>query len=266
MTAPSLLDRVLGPDGINILFQPIYEVQDRTCRLHAVEALARGPRGTNLEPAAVLFEYARRKHEGALVDRTCVTRALHAAAELPDLPRICLNVNAPTLDRDRGFVQHLAETAAESGISPGRLVVEIVEHAPFWDGPTFARSLVELRALGVRIALDDVGLGHSNYRMILECRPDYLKIDAYLVRHCARDYYRRCVLRSITDLAASFCARAVAEGLESVADLDMALALGLDLMQGYLLCAPLPAELLASSAPLTRLTLPPDRTSAIAAA
>src|ERR1051325_4047429 len=68
----SLLDVILEPDALTVLFQPILEYRAGQWHLHALECLVRGPKGTNLEPANVLFEYARRKHAEGLVDRACV--------------------------------------------------------------------------------------------------------------------------------------------------------------------------------------------------
>jgi EAL domain-containing protein (putative c-di-GMP-specific phosphodiesterase class I) len=243
----TLLERILEPDGIAVVFQPIYSLRSDTPRLYALEGLVRGPLGTNMESADVLFEYVRRKREESLVDRVCVSRVLQAAREFPGSPRISLNVHASTLGRDPEFVSFLGDQAAAAQMSPTRLTVEIVEHSPFWDGPSFFRAVSGLRELGVRIALDDVGLGQSNYRMMLDSHPDYLKVDRYVVDGSSTDYFRQCILRSISDLARAFYAQAVAEGLDNVADLNAVIDAGFDLVQGFLLCQP------ANAATLTRI-------------
>ncbi len=238
MSEQSLLDRILEPNGLTTMFQPLYQLNAEGWRLHAVEALTRGPTGTNFESAPVLFEYVRRKREESLVDRACVTSALRAARELRGEPRITMNVHASTLGRDQGFVVYVHDALTDAAIAPERIVVEIVEHSPFWDGKSFTMALADLREMGIAIALDDVGLGNSNYRMVLECRPDYFKVDKYLVDGSAEDAYRRALLRSITDLAASFGAYAVAEGVERHEDLDAVISEGYRLVQGYLLSEP----------------------------
>jgi EAL domain-containing protein (putative c-di-GMP-specific phosphodiesterase class I) len=97
---------------------------------------------------------------------------------------------------------------------------------------------VRLRARGIGIALDDVGVGHSNYSMMLDCRPDLIKIDRYLVAGCHADPQRQAVLESIARLAPRLGARAVAEGVEEPDDLGTIRALGIDLVQGFLLSRP----------------------------
>ncbi len=103
------------------------------------------------------------------------------------------------------------------------------------------RTLKGLRRIGVRIAVDDIGLGHSNYRMLLECRPDFFKIDRYLVKGSNGDAYRRAVLHSIAELAQKVGAHAVAEGVDNEADLHTVCAEGIEMVQGYLLSRPIPA-------------------------
>ena len=247
MKETSLLDRILEPDGLRVLFQPIFHLLEDGWHLHALEALMRGPVGTNMESADVLFEYVRRKREETLVDRECIARVLRAARDLPDAPIFSLNVHASTLGRDHDFLAFLADAAAESSIEPSRLVIEIVEHSPYWDGPSFLAALEGLRGIGVRIALDDIGLGQSNYRMILECRPDYYKIDRYVVSGSGTCYYRKVMLRSIAELAENFGGRTVAEGVDNLVDLGAVISTGLCLVQGFLLAMPMPVAAVRAS-------------------
>ncbi|HVR41833.1 MAG TPA: EAL domain-containing protein, partial [Thermoanaerobaculia bacterium] len=233
----SLLDAVLAPGGISITLQPIFEMSEGRQRVTAVECLSRGPRGTNLEPANVLFEYVRRKKEETAVDRACVMAGLMATRSLPSSIRINLNVHASTLGRDRAFVGFLQSAADACGIDPSRLVVEIVEHSPYWDGPGFMKTLDALRAIGIAIALDDVGLGYSNYKMMIDTHPQYLKLDRYLIQGCDADPYRRIVLGSIRRLASELGAEVVAEGVETTAELETLLGIGIQRVQGYLLSA-----------------------------
>ena len=232
MTDRTLLDRLLEPGALTVLFQPIYETY--SMKAHYVECLVRGPRGTSVESADVLFEYARRKNREADVDRACVRAICQASRELPENTRIGVNVHASTLAMDTEFITFLGDTASASGIAIERIVVEIVEHAPPWDVAAFRNALAALRDVGAAIALDDVGLGQSNFLMILECRPHYMKIDRHFVHGAAKDYYRQAVLKCVAQLARSFLARVVAEGVEDEDDLRAARECGIDLVQGYL--------------------------------
>lgn len=235
----TLLDTLLEPGRLSVLFQPIFEIQEGSRRLHAFESLTRGPKGTNMENPSVMFEYARRKGKEMVLDRVCVSNALRVWAPLEDLCGLNLNVHASTLERDSTFPSFLKGIAEARGIHLSQLTIEIVEHAPSWDGPRFHQALQDLRTSGIQIALDDVGLGHSNFRMILEAAPDYFKADRYLVDNCHRDPRRLAVLESLVNLARRLGSRVVAEGIETKEDLDAIASLGIDLAQGFFLSRPL---------------------------
>lgn len=239
------LATLLAPGAVSVLFQPIFRVGSGGPHLHGAEGLTRGPEGTNLHAAAVLFEYVRRKGREPDMDRVCLTAILGAAGSLHALPEAALlscNVHAATLERDTEFAPFLESLAGASGWPLGRLVLEIVEHAPAWGGPRFLHVLSQLRALGVRLALDDIGLGQSNFRMILDCQPDFLKIDAFLVQGCHADPRRQAILDALAQLADRLGSPLIAEGVEAAADLAALQRVGIDLVQGYLLSRPLTAD------------------------
>ncbi|HXY42348.1 MAG TPA: EAL domain-containing protein [Vicinamibacteria bacterium] len=239
----TLLDDILEPGRLSVMFQPIFEVASARPTLHAIECLIRGPRGSNLERPTVLFEYVRRRRAEAAVDRACIRTAFTEASCLGGVPRLSVNVHASTLGRDGSFPAFLLDTAAGSGIDPGRLIVEIVEHAPREvDVPSFRGALATLRAAGVAVALDDVGLGESNYRMILDVRPDIYKLDRYLVDNAWNDPYRQVILDSLARMVRRLEARTVAEGVETRQELVAVEAAGIDLVQGYFFAQPLSRE------------------------
>ena len=242
MKGRSLLDQILEPGGLSVLFQPILDVSQTDVSVHSLEGLVRGPKGTTVERADILFEYVRNKGEEPAVDRACLASILGAAPALGVDVRLSVNVHASTLGRDPEFGEVLAALAASQSIALSRLIVEIVEHAPAFDVPSFQSALDRLRRLGVKIALDDVGLGQSNFGMILECRPDYFKIDRHFVRNSDSDVHRQAVLECVSQLARRFGARVVAEGVESKAQLEAVRAAGIDLIQGHLFFPALPVS------------------------
>lgn len=244
--SPAALVGVLAPGGLTALFQPVFELGAEAPRAHYFEGLVRGPTGTNMESASTLFEYVRRKRQEAAVDGACATAILKAAAALPGAPGVSLNVHAVTLARDVDFPTRLAATAEENGIDPSRLVVEIVEHAPAWADPGLEPGLRLLRQRNVRLALDDVGFGNSNFEMMLDVRPDYFKLDRRLVHGCHADHYRRAVIESVVSLAGKVKARVIAEGVEVEEELEALRAMGLDLVQGWLFSPPRSACSLAA--------------------
>lgn len=240
VTTPTLLDTLLEPGALSIVFQPIVHVAGARRQLFAFECLTRGPAGTNAERADVLFEYVRLKRAERLFDRVCVAMAFRAAIAVAPFD-ISINVHASSLSGDAHFAAEVIRCAATWEIEPSRVIVEIVEHMPVLNERLFHVSLHTLRSAGFRIALDDIGLGHSNFKMIVDCEPDFFKIDRYFVAHSCSDPRRLAVLDSVALLARRTGGAAVAEGVEDEATERHLCELGIDLLQGFLYAAPLTA-------------------------
>lgn len=240
-----VMERLTGPGAIRVEFQPIVKVRPDGVELYAVEALARGPRGTSVERPDVLFEFARRKGTESDVDLICIAEAFEAYRLLPGSPMLSINVHGATLASVDHFSDRILSAAKAHGIAPDRLMFEVLEYRAPWAIETFLSTLDLLREAGVRIAVDDLGVGASNYQMIVECRPDHLKIDRHVVQGCYADRWRRAVLESIASLSRSCGAVPVAEGVETDEDLQTLLYLGIDTVQGWLFAHSTPPEELA---------------------
>lgn len=238
----SAIDDLLRPGCLTPVYQPVFRMADGIPQLHGVECLTRGPKGSNFESAKILFEYVRLKRQEQAIDRACIEAALSHIDFLPRDAAISVNVHASTLGRDPAFGDFLLAAADRASVPLARLTLEVVEHAPPWDSETFVRVLRRLRTLGVKIALDDVGLGQSNFKMMVEVEPDYLKLDRYFVDGCHADSDRRAVIGAVRYLSRHFGAEVIAEGVETPEDLAEIVGLGIDLIQGFLLCRPAPAE------------------------
>lgn len=249
------LDDLLAPGAIRIEYQPIVERTDAGPRLYLLEALARGPRGTTMERPDVLFEYARRKGVEAQLDLVCIGEALAAFAALPGEPHLSINVHSSTLACVPNFARKVVDCAASYGIAPRRLMLELVEHRNRWPAAPFHRTLAEVREAGIRVAIDDLGMGASNYCLFVDCRPDHLKIDRSIVAGCSSDPWRRAVLASVARLAHDVNATPIAEGVETAADLHAVEELGIRIVQGWLFARAMPAGDLARS-PLFRTESP----------
>jgi EAL domain-containing protein (putative c-di-GMP-specific phosphodiesterase class I) len=249
----ALLESLVAEGGIRSVFHPIYEITaDKRTRLWAVEALARGPAGTGLEQAAALFEFVRRMRAEPTIDRACIESALSEAKTLPGLPAVTVNVHASTLGRDPEFILFLSELVEGNGFTPDRIIIEVVEQVPSWDQSTFRRNIDQLRSRGFRLALDDLGVRHSNLQLMLEVRPHVLKIEGAIVRGCHADYYRWALVEWAHMLATRLGAWSLAEGIEDQADLAAATACGIRLVQGHVFCRAMSAAELALTDHLAR--------------
>lgn len=243
------LDALLAPDALRAVFQPIFRiVGDRAPEVFAYEGLIRGPEGSNFQHPDVLFGYVRRRRAEDRMDRACMKTILRSASALPVQAMVSINVHAATLGRDAGFGEAVLAEAERNGIESRRIMLEVVEHGSAWSEPDYQGGIARLRRLGFSIALDDVGAGLSNYKMILDTRPDFFKIDRYLITGCRDDETRRTVLASIRRLADDLGAGVVAEGVEVAEEVGTLISLGFDLVQGFFFARPQPAFAFIDSA------------------
>ncbi len=239
----SLLEQIITPGQLRTLFQPIFSFTSGVPTLLGLECLTRGPAGTNLEIADVLFEYARRKRREELVDVACMKAAFANSKAFNRSVKLFINVHASTLGKSQLFVDTLQDVCISESISISRVVIEIVEHSPCWNRSEFATSVSRLRAMGAQIAVDDLGVAYSSFKMILDTTPEYLKIDMYITRSCSEDPIRRAMIRSFQQLAEGCRSEIVAEGIESKEDMRAILDMGVYYFQGYLFSKPrTPAE------------------------
>jgi EAL domain-containing protein (putative c-di-GMP-specific phosphodiesterase class I) len=150
---------------------------------------------------------------------------------------IAVNVSPLQLADDLFSVQLAGEVRRRS-LSPGSLTIEITESLPLVDRPAVATRLQELHAIGVGVSLDDFGTGHAS-RENLETLPlTEVKLDGSLIRDVER--HPDAELHDVVRLAHERALRVVAEGVETLSDLDRAVSLGCDRVQGFLIGQPLP--------------------------
>ena len=233
--------------GISSVFQPIVNVNGARPKTVAVEALSRGPHGSAVELPGAMFLAARRTGRIAELDRRCISAALEAARDLPAHLDLFLNVHPSTLCSDCEFPAFFAAAVAESGIAPSRITLELLEHARVdrSDCRQLRGTLQVLRGHGIRMAVDDVSGNPEDLRRALSLSPDYLKVDAWVVRGSKDQCRQRALLHAITNEAMRAGVRVVAEGIEELRDLEAVTDAGIHLAQGYLLSRPAPVEAFA---------------------
>ncbi|HYT38298.1 MAG TPA: EAL domain-containing protein, partial [Acidimicrobiia bacterium] len=143
-----------------------------------------------------------------------------------------VNVSARQL-QDPGLVGEIATALQESGLDPGALVLEITESATVEDTEGIITRLGELKALGVGLAIDDFGTGYSSLSYLRRFPVDKLKIDRSFVAGVATNAEDRAITASVIDLGHALGIRVVAEGVETMDQLENLAEMGCDLAQGY---------------------------------
>jgi EAL domain-containing protein (putative c-di-GMP-specific phosphodiesterase class I) len=226
--------------------QPIYSVRKASCI--GFEALVRASDENGPVRPEKLFERARLDGDIVLLDWIC--RALHlrkfATVDRGDR-KLFLNAHPEAAVRDARSARELADLVRYYGMVPSRLTIEILE-APCPDETLLREAVAAYRALGAAIAMDDFGLGRSNFDRIVALRPDIVKIDRSILTRTVGEAKSRHMLPSIVELLHEAGAQVAIEGIENAHEALVAIESGADQLQGFHFAAPsanLPDELLA---------------------
>ncbi|WP_433796846.1 putative bifunctional diguanylate cyclase/phosphodiesterase [Actinoplanes sp. CA-252034] len=154
---------------------------------------------------------------------------------------VAVNLSASNL-QDTTLPGHVADALARYDVPPAALHLEVTEEILMRDAARATAVLAELRAMGVRLAVDDYGTGYSSLAYLHALPVDDLKLDRAFVTHCDSDPRSAAIVKSTVELAHNLGMRMIAEGVECEAALDRLREWGCDLVQGYHLSRPQPAD------------------------
>ena len=226
-------------------FLPWYQPQfcARTLDIAGVETLARWDHPTRgiLTPDTFL-KIAEDLDCVAMIDRIVLERSLADFASWRKMGlgigKISANVSSKRL-HDPDLIHSLRTLEFE----PKALSFELLESI-FLDDCDRAvlENLAELRKLGIDIEVDDFGTGHASIVSLLKLSPKRLKIDRQLVKPVSRSPGQRKLVSTIVEIGRSLDIEVVAEGVETAAHVAIMRDLGCDLLQGYALARPMPAD------------------------
>ena len=227
---------------LTLVYQPIFSL--RTGAVAGLEALVRWRHPTRgLVPPNRFIPLAERSGRIDELGRWVLTAACHQGAlwraKYPAMPGLQVGVNvsgAQLLGSE--LVGHVSEALRIAHLEPEGLTLEITETALMDDLDLAARRLDELKELGVDIAVDDFGTGHSSLRYLQRLPLDNLKVAKPFVDEIDRPDAMPPILRAVLDLADVFNLRPVAEGIERLEQTQRLLELGCELGQGHHLSKP----------------------------
>jgi diguanylate cyclase (GGDEF)-like protein len=154
---------------------------------------------------------------------------------------VSVNISVRDLG-DSGLPALVAAALERSGVDPRRLTLEVTESGVMTDPRRAIQVLERLRAIGVRLAVDDFGTGHASLTYLKQLAIDELKIDKSFITNYALDHNDGIIVRSTVDLAHNLGLWVVAEGVEDQATLEGLRLIGCDTAQGYHLSRPMPAR------------------------
>ena len=233
------LRQALSAGEFSLAFQP--QVRAESGALSGFEALlrwnqiARGP----VSPA----DFIPLAEETGLIlpiGEWVLREACREAARWPAPLKVAVNLS-PVQFKNRRLVRFVMETLAEAGLAPARLELEITEAVLLQNDDVTIAMLHELRSHGIRIAMDDFGVGYSSLSYLRSFPFDKIKIDRSFIADLDRNRDNAAIVRAMAGLGASLNVDTTAEGVETAEQLAVVRHCGCTEVQGYLISAPRPA-------------------------
>ncbi|HEY8262221.1 MAG TPA: EAL domain-containing protein, partial [Methylosinus sp.] len=234
------LREALRTDALDINYQPIFDVRDQS--VSTCEALARWRHPQlGLVSPGIFIPIA--EETGIIVElgEWVLRNACRDARRWPGMSRIAVNFSCKQFQQP-DLVARVEEALAASGLEPARLEVEITESTLMQDTEDAAAKIAALRALGVRLSLDDFGTGFSSLAYLNRFPVDKVKLDRSFVLELAQSPKALAIVGAVAQLTQDLGVELVAEGVETCEQLALLRSKNVHLIQGYLFSVPKPRE------------------------
>jgi len=237
------LRRAIHDGEFMLQYQPQYDMN--TGQMSGVEALVRWQQGDAIVPPDKFIPVA--EECGLIVPlgqwvleeaaRQCAKFNRHRREPL----RLCVNVSALQIQRP-DFANEVSEVLRKSGVTLQQLVVELTESALMQNPEQGSWAMAQLRQMGIGIAMDDFGTGHSSLKYISLLPISIIKIDRSFVTNCAIRKPDALILQAIVTMGHALGLKVLAEGVETHEQVRVLREHGCDEVQGYLYSKPVSAE------------------------
>jgi EAL domain-containing protein (putative c-di-GMP-specific phosphodiesterase class I) len=230
------LQCIILKDNLHTVFQPIFDL--KTGRPHGFEALVRGPKDSSLRSPKALFDRAERAELLHELDHLLRKRALRAGGKLERRYQLFINTY-PFSVRDPSFQgQQLIELFDETVLAPEQIVLEVTEKHAIKNYQLFFEAMKYFKDMRWKVAIDDMGAGYSGLEAVVQLKPDYVKLDMYMVRDIKHNFVKQQILKILRSMAEKIGAHLIVEGVETEEELDFVRKIGADFVQGHLLGRP----------------------------
>jgi predicted signal transduction protein with EAL and GGDEF domain len=238
------LERAIADDDFHMVLQPQFEVS--TGKVVGAEALIRWDHPTRgLVAPNIFIPVAASIGMLPQIGTLMLAKAIKVAADInaarEDRLTIAVNMTIEDLNED-GFADTVKHLLDLHGADPETLEIEITESTAMEESAIVERQVAELRAVGVRFAIDDFGMGYSNLGRLKALAFETLKIDRSLITGVGEDPASESLVHTILDMAKAIDAHVVAEGIEIAEQLNFLRDSGCAYYQGYYGSKPMIAD------------------------
>jgi len=226
----------LDSEELDIQFEYAYQpiVECVTKSIYAYEALVRGPQG---EPAGSVLAQVNDANRYRF-DQACRIKAVEGAARLGMKELLSINFLPNAVYRPEVCIRSTFAAARKHDFPIENIIFEVTEGERVQDRPHLVNIFKEYHRFGFQTAIDDFGAGYAGLNLLAEYQPDLIKIDMDLVRGVDSDKPRQAIVTGIAAICKSLNIRVLAEGIETRAERDFFLGIGVTLMQGYWFAKP----------------------------
>lgn len=229
-------NEILESEQIKVMFQPIISLD--TGKLIGFEGFARGPSDSALHPFQNLSESARQEGKQLELEELCHRNILNSFSLLSLPGYLFLNTNPGSVARPGYQKFKLKSLIEEAGLPQERVIVELTELRPGYSEAFLVEAISEYQAQHFKISLDDLGDWFSSFRLWLQFKPEFVKVDRYFIQGVASDPVKQAFIHSMNSMAEKAGTKLIAEGIENVEDLMMAKKVGIQYAQGHYIARP----------------------------
>jgi diguanylate cyclase (GGDEF)-like protein len=233
------LRRALVDDAFELHFQPILNLEhDRVTEFEALVRWRHPAHG--MIPPSVFIPLAEEIGLIGGIGQWVLDAACTEAAKWPQAISVSVNLS-PVQFKKGDLVEVVARALAKSKLAPNRLELEITESVLLENTDEILATLSRLRNLGIRVAMDDFGIGFSSLSSLSRFHFNKIKIDKSFVHGLGKSDHSAAIIEAVATLGARLDMTTTAEGIETVDQLAWLRALGIIEVQGYLIGRPRPA-------------------------
>lgn len=229
------LQDTLNNNSIFTVFQPIISLKDGT--ILGFEALTRS-NVTQFKDPSVLFDAAKKFNMLWEIEYLCRKKAIETFSTQNNETYLFLNVD-PRVIHDKKFKEGFtAEFLHYYDINPNKVVFEITERSISEDTSLFVEAIEHYKRQSYNIAIDDTGSGYSGLNLITNVHPKFLKLDMHLIRNIDKDNLKHALVKALNKFCESTNILMIAEGIETVHELNALIDIGVQYGQGYFIQRP----------------------------
>lgn len=224
-------------DALELRFQPLVDLTSND--IVAFESLLRWQHPElDRVPPSEFVPIADAAGYALIMDEYVLRKACKAAQRLPETVAVSVNIG-PRHFEQPGLADLVFDILRETGLSPKRLILEVLETAALGDASVLDTNVNRLREKGIAIALDDFGTGNASFEHLARFPFDKVKLDRAFVQDVGLSKSKQAIVQATRKLCDTFGSQMICEGIETDEDRSLVKLMGCDVGQGYLFAKPL---------------------------